>query len=273
MRSGKMFFVLSLFLVAIVALIISGCSDDKKPTAPLTDQDQNYNAVSDEANEALDSAISTFASALSVYDIQQPIDTAVDVVYSPINPDSVNTEGTWYVIYASDLATSYSWSRVDSLKFASGASPLPSGVGATRASVRHHFELEYGDTTGIYRNREGNASFEFTGINTNTATVNGTRDITISSRAEVNGAEWRRDYTIEMTFADVAVPKADGNFRRGCPNSGTVTGTVVLSAAKNDVSLGESSWDFEATFDNGTVEVTITNDTYVRTYTTTVCDM
>lgn len=273
MRSGKLFFVLSLILVVGLGMFFYGCSSDKKPTAPLTDQDLNYAAVSDESNEALDSAVATFGAALAIYDIQQPIDTAIDVVYSPINPDSTTTEGTWFVVYASDLATSYAWSRVDSLRFTNGANPLPSGVGATAMSLRHHFELEYGDTTSIYRNREGNASFEFTNINTDVATVNGTRDVSISSRAEVNGVEWRRDYTMTMTFNNVTVPKANGNLRRGCPNGGTVTGTVVLASAKNDVSLGESTWEFEATFENGTMDVTVTSGSYVRTYTTTLCDM
>ncbi|MBK7143397.1 MAG: hypothetical protein IPH75_15095 [bacterium] len=273
MRSGKLFFVLSLILVASLAIFLFGCGDDKPTASAPTDQDLNYAAVSDEAEEVLDSAISSFANALSVYDLNQPIDTAIIVVYSPINPDSVSEEDNWFVVYASDLATSFNWNRVDSLQFALNGIPLASGAGANQLSLRHHFELAYEDTTGIYRNREGNAELEFTGINTLISTVNGTRDVAISSRAEVNGVEWRRDYTINMAFEGVTVPKADGNWVRGCPSGGVVTGTVVLTASKNDVSLGESTWDFEATFDNGTVDVTVTSGSYTRTYTTSLCDM
>ncbi len=274
MRSGKLFFVLSLILVAGMAMFIYGCGDDSKPTAATaTDQDLNYAAVSDETDEALDSALSAFASAQSIYELRSQVDTAISVVYSPINPDSISQEDNWHVMYATDIATGFSWSRVDSLQFAHNGIPQETRDGATSMSFRHHFDLNYGDTTGIYRNREGNASFEFTTINTATATVNGTRDVTISSRATVNGVVWRRDYTIEMTFEGVTVPKADGNWQRGCPSGGTVTGTVTLESAKGAAALTSSTWDFEATFDNGTANVTITSGTYTRSYSGSLCDM
>lgn len=274
MRSGKLFFVLSLILVAGMAMFIYGCGDDSKPTAgTASDTDLNYAAVSNETDEVLDSAVSAFASALTVYELSTPVDTAISVVYSPINPDSISLDNNWHVVYATDLATSFSWSRVDSLQFAHSGVPQQTGNGATSMSFRHHFNLNYADTTGIYRDREGNASFEFTAINTSTATVNGTRDVAISTRATVNGVVWRRDYTIEMTFNGVTVPKADGNWQRGCPSSGTVTGTVTLESAKGDAALTSSTWDFEATFDNGEANITITSGTYTRSYSGSLCDM
>ena len=273
MRSGKTIFVLSLTVIASLALIIGGCSDDKPTQYQPTEQDLNYAAVSEETNEVLDSAVSSFASALELFAMQTPSDTAISVVYSPINPDSVNAENNWYVVFASELATGYSRSLIDSIQFRKNNIAQESALDADQMSLRHHFGLEYGDTTGIFRNREGYANFEFTNLNTNSATINGVREIGIQTRAEVNDVPWRRDFSIELNFANVTVPRSGDNWLRGCPDGGTVTGTVSLVSVRGTADPVESVWAFEIVFDSGTAEVTVTSGTYSRSYTTTLCDM
>jgi hypothetical protein len=274
MRSGKTIFVLSLTLIACLALIIAGCSDDAKPTisAP-TEQDLNYTAVSDETNEVLDSAISSFATSLEVFTMQTPSDTSISVVYSPINPDSIAAENNWHIVYASELATGYSWNLIDSIQFRKNGIAQESALNADQMTLHHNFSLEYGDTTSFFRNREGYANLEFTNLDTDVATVNGTREVSIQTRAEVNGETWRRDFNIELSFANVTVPRADDNWLRGCPNSGTVTGTVTLVSSRGANDPTESKWDFEVTFDNGIIDATVTSGTYTKSYTTTLCDM
>lgn len=274
MQSGKTIFVLSLTLIAGLALFIAGCSDDSKPTvsAP-TEQDLNYAAVADETNEVIDSAISSFASSLDVFTMQTPTDTSISVVYSPINPDSISAENNWYIVFASELATGYSWNLIDSLQFRKNGIAQESALDADQMTLHHNFSLEYGDTTSFFRNREGYANFEFTALNTNVANVNGTRQIAIQTRAEVNGATWRRDFNIEMNFANVTVPRTDGNWLRGCPSGGTVTGTVTLVSARDANDPTESVWEFVVTFENGVMDATVTSGTYTKSYTTTLCDM
>lgn len=274
MHSVKTIFVLSLTLIAGLVLFIAGCSDDPKPTASVpTEQDMNYAAVSEETNEVIDSAIASFASSLEVFTMQTPADTAISIVYSPINPDSISAENNWFIVFASELATGYSWNLTDSIQFRKNGIAQESALDADRMSLRHHFALEYGDTTSFFRNREGYANFEFTDLNTNLAIVNGTREIAIQTRAEVNEVTWRRDFNIEMNFANVTVPRADGNWLRGCPSSGTVTGTVTLVSARGTNAPTESVWEFVVTFENGVVDASVTSGTYSKTYTTPLCDM
>ena len=268
MRSGRIIFVVaSCALVALVSLI-AGCSDDK-PVVPVNPADAQYDLVTTEVGEYLDTIIVQFANGLTMAAQDGGVVDVVTNSYSPINPDSLLTGDGWNVVYASDIVAGYNSFRIDSIQFRHQGLPQDVVTGADAMALVQNWSIENPDTTVNYRNLDVHSVFVFSSINTDNAVINGVRNQTINTKT---GAI-KRDYDIQMSFSGVTVPNANNNWENGCPQSGLIQGTVDLTQQSGSSIPTTTSWNFEITIDNGDVSVTVTAGPYSRSYTSPLCTL
>lgn len=265
MRSGRIVFV-----VASCALIslVAGCSDDK-PVVPVNPADAQYELVTTEVGQYLDTVIAQFANGLTMAAQDGGVIDVVTNSYSPINPDSLLTGDGWNVVYAADIVAGYNSFRIDSIQFRHQGLPQDVVTGADAMALIQNFSNQNPDTTVNYRNLDVHSVFVFSSIDTDNAVVNGVRNQTVN----IKTGDYKRDYEIQMSFSGVTIPNANNNWADGCPESGLIQGTVDLTQQSGAAIPTTTSWDFEITIDNGEASVTVTAGPYSRSYTSPLCTL
>ncbi|MEW6049942.1 MAG: hypothetical protein AB1644_02625 [Candidatus Zixiibacteriota bacterium] len=271
MRSSKFFFVFGAVLTAVALIGLYGCSDDKATTT--VQEDPQYVTVQEQTNSYIDSTMILAANALqTVLVANAGSDTSVPVDYGSVRPDTIITDGGWYVVILDDLATAYEFHYRDSIQFRKGTVPQAHPRGADEMSIRHAWSFNTADTTGAFRNYDVRGAYEFGGLNTDQATVNGTSNFQAEARRTFGGLNIRSTYVLESTVSDVVFNRAQQGWQYGCPVSGTVTATATLTfhgdAPAQDV---VTTWNIEVTFANGVMNASATSDNATRTYTRTLC--
>lgn len=268
MRYGK-FFVLS--LIILVSLAVWGCSDDPNPTTSLpTDQDYNYEAVQAEVDAMVDAALVQIGEGIQ--NTAGPATLFNELMKQNGLGDEVVFADNWWVRYNTNLATAFSTFRIDSVQFRKEGVPQQYGTGCDEVLIQHHYNAEYVDTIAEFRNVEEYASLNLEGTNTTEITVNGFRHLEVEARTVTNNAAWRRSLDVVMNVVDVVVLRPLPRVMNSCPNSGSITGTITLLAGRNNENRTETIWEFDLTFDEGTVTGTVASGTYTKTFTRTVCE-
>lgn len=269
MRSQKLFFVATLAACALAACLV-GCSKDSTPTTPPV-SDNGYNAVQSEFTNFADSLVAQLGVHLDAY--TTALAGNIEVAYSPINPDStILTNGGWHVVYASDILAGYDLYLVDSIRFISHGNVQDNAMGADQMHVIRRWGIQNPDTTGNYRNIDVASSFIFSGLNTDTAAVWGGRQSTIHTKQVSTAATVKRTYDIQTVATNVMIPKANNGWTKGCPQSGTIGGTVVQTVDDGNVPL-TTSWNFDVTVTAGVMDGTVTAGSWTKSFTAPLCQM
>lgn len=271
MRSGKFFFIAGLIMsLALIALVI-GCSKDKNPVNTENPEDVQYNLVTSEVNSFLDTMVTQFAGGLEIglQDDQNGQTDVVTTAYSPINPDSILTNGGWHVVYISDIVAGYTIFRVDSIQFQRNQVPQDRLSGADAIAIVHRLNITNPDTTANYRNKDVRSIYVISGINTSSATINGARTQVIETKI----GDIKRTFNIDMSVSGVTVPKANDGWTKGCPESGLIHGTVDYTAQSSSSIPTTTTWNYSIEIDNGTVTATVTAGPYSKSYSAPVCTM
>jgi len=268
MRSGKMVLVVASCALISLVWLIGGCSDDK-PVVPVNPADAQYQQVTAEVGQYLDTLITQFAAGLTMAAQDGGATDVVTSSYSPINPDSLLTGNGWNVIYATDLVAGYNSFRVDSIQFRHLGLPQDEVNGADAMAIVHNWSIENPDTTVDYRNIEVRSVLVFSSINTDDAVINGMRNQVISTKA----GGFKRDFDIQMSISGVTVSNANNGWQNGCPSSGLIQGTVDFTQQSGSGLPTTTSWNFEITITDGAADVTVTAGPYSRSYSSTLCSL
>ncbi len=269
MRSQKLFFVATLAACALAALLV-GCSKDSSPVTPPV-SDNGFNAVQSEFTNFADSLVAQFGVHLDAYTTALAGD--IQVAYSPINPDStVLADGGWHVVYASDLIAGYDFYLVDSIRFLSHGNVQNVALGADQMHVIRRWGVQNPDTTADYRNIEVASSFLFGGLNSDTATVWGGRQATLHTKQVTTAATVKRTYEIAMVATGIVIPKSSNGWTKGCPQSGSINGTIVQTVDDGNVPV-TTSWNYEVTATAGVLDGTVTAGSWTKTFTAPLCQM
>jgi hypothetical protein len=274
MRSGRILYIVGLLTLVGLFGLMAGCSDDKEPVSSNGDNTQ-YQEVTAEVNQLLDSSVAEFADNLNLIQEGQSnseTDIIIGAQYSSYDPDSIVlvTDG-WHVVYAVDLVAGYNMELVDSLLFMKHGWVQNEVRDCDQFSLIHRFSYSNPDTTGNYRNSNVVANLLFSNLNTTQAVISGTKQHTINTKTVTDGGVVKRTYEMNMTFSGIAVAKAMEGWTQGCPASGTVTGTVNYTVQRGSSVPTTTTWTYEITFTDGEVAGTVTAGPYERTYTASIC--
>lgn len=268
MRSGRFVFVVTSGALLALVSLIAGCSDDK-PVVPVNPADAQYDLVTTEVAQYLDTVIAQFANGLTMAAQDGDVTNVITQSYSPVNPDSLLTGDGWNVVYVADIVAGYNSFRIDSIQFRHQGMPQDVVTGADAMALIQNWSFENPDTTVDYRNLDVHSVFVFSNINTDNAVVNGVRNQTIETKT--NGV--KRDYEIQFSYSGVTIPNANNNWENGCPQSGLIQGTVNLTQQSGSNIPTTTSWDFEITIDNGDASVNVTAGPYNRSFTSPLCTL
>lgn len=266
MRSGKMVLVVALCALTSLLSLIGGCSDDQS-VATVDPADAQYQQVTAEVGQYLDTIIAQFASGLALADNDGPVIPVINDMYSPIDPDSLLSGDGWSVVYASDIIAEYSTFRIDSIQFRHQGIPQDLVNGADAVAIVHNLTVVDPDTTGSYRNLEVRSVLVFSSIDTDDAVINGMRHQTINVKAD----RFKQDYDIQMSMSGVTVSKANNGWQNGCPSSGLIQGTVDFTRQYGSGLPSTTSWNFEMTITDGVADVNVTAGPYSRSYSSPLC--
>jgi hypothetical protein len=263
MRFGKLFFVITLFAAISMTVFMVGCSSDST-TTPVADN--GYSTVQAEFGLYTDSLAAQFDNNLGVYHHLWAVDPNILIAYSPVNPDSTVTVAGWHVIYASDLVAGYTRYLVDSLQFTAHGQVQLLAVGADQMQVIRHWGVENADTTVTHRNVDVSASFTYSGLTGTTVTVNGSRNTTIETKIVGTNSTVKRDFAINMGVSNITIAKS-GPY---CPQTGTITGTIVQTVDNGGVPV-TTSWQYNVAIDAGVMTGEVTAGAWSASVTGDLC--
>ncbi|MDZ4723502.1 MAG: hypothetical protein SGI97_06325 [candidate division Zixibacteria bacterium] len=262
-----------LALLIVSVTVISGCGDDKNNPieTPLGFTDEAaYVAVTAEVGQSVDNLLGLIndgfesATPTSIEDLD-------DVLYNPQPADSVDTGGGWTVLFLSKLALGTTTIKIDSIQYLEGGNPQSNAVGADAVSYRHILQQNITDTTVSYRIGQIRSSVDITDLDTDMATVNGTKLFELSQK-KVTGAstEWF-DFDMDVTVSELMVSRGEGNWNQGCPTSGTVQVNLEYTYDNLVIAPVSTSWTIDVVFDNGSATVTVTRGEQSANYVTDFC--
>ena len=277
MRSSKSLFLAGCLTVLAMALVGLGCSDDTPTTVVPVEEDNGIEShleeVSSQVNAHIDTALSLAESGLRVATfIDIGSGDIGDAFMGAVLPDSTKDENYWIVSWATDLQAGLgTLTIVDSLTYIVGGTLSVTAKDATAMHVKHNYNYVSADTTVSFTDVSNTGYLAITGIDGNTATVNGTLGTVINDKdVSAAGTMWN-DWTIETTVTNLTVAKDGSSWTSGCPATGTMVVNVEHRCAENlDVPV-TTIWEMTATFTDGVADVDVVTGQLSTSYENSFC--
>ena len=279
MRSRKNLMLLGVTVLVCSAVAFWGCgSDDDNPVNYGSLEDPEFNVVDNQVAQLLDSTMANFTEGLGAI-VNLPTDDPTDPVhYGPDDPNaetdslSVSYNGGWHVIYLSyHHSNGYSALVEDSVQFLVQGDPVQNPDGLDALRYRHRWMWQADDTTVTHAAFDGNSSFDFANLNTEVANINGTNSQHTYFKFVSADSVVSREMNIEMTVNDFEISKTAVGWAQGCPNSGTAEVNVTMVYQKDNGDPVESTWTFHFSFNNGSLNASVTDGNQTWTYTRQEC--
>lgn len=277
MRSGKLLTVLGLVLMLGVALAFIGCGDDDEtpttPTGSLTDPE--FMAVQEQIDLFVDSTIEFIENGFGTMNSISSGDVVDPIYYGPGFPDT-NTYSTqytdgWNIINLSMNGNGFSYGIIDSVQFFRNNQAQQNGGDADSLYFRHKWQLMYGDTVNSYANFEGYSGFDFRGLQTAEATIDGVHYLNINVKNVTADSTVWANYYFNAEVSNLVIQEGYTGWDNSCPTSGMITSTVEVSYQKDQDTAIEATWDVVITFTNGAMAVSVQNGNTVWTYDQDIC--
>ena len=285
MRSNKSLLLAGLAAIVVLAFLALGCSDDDNTTTtpPVTpDPDGTFETMLSEVQTQvslyLDSALTTMESGLRVAkfvnpDVVRPGDIG-DLFMGSGFPDSTDGTSDWIVSYLTEISAGVGTRMVvDSITYVVNGHYSNSARDAESMFARHKYSYLNQDTTVTSIDVIHHGDLDITGINTYTATINGSFTATVRNKfVSTDSTAWNY-WTIETTVNDLDFTTTDGAWTNGCPNSGTCTVNVIWQHAVDEELPTYTQWQLEFTFTDGEVAVDVATGNLSASYQDTVCTL
>ncbi|MEW5995290.1 MAG: hypothetical protein AB1744_12990, partial [Candidatus Zixiibacteriota bacterium] len=258
MRFNKLVLSVGVILLAGLLVLAVGCGKDKeKSTEPADFNDPNFVAVQGEIERFVDSTLDFFTSGVS--NIQGlATDTIVDpILYSPTPIDTVTDsvsasyESGWHVVYIGLNRENFASVLRDSIRFLNDGVPQQNPSGLDQLLYKHYWAYNMTDTTVTHFSFTGNNDFNFTGLDTDEATIAGAHDMSVHWKQVTADSTVWRDYDIDATVTNVHIRKTPVGWINQCPVSGAVSGAVQMIYQKDTDAPDTTNWTVNVVFDNG----------------------
>jgi hypothetical protein len=272
MRSHKSVFALGFVVMVCAGLLLAGCSSDDTPVGGTISINPQYDNVSGEVNDMVDSTIAMVAYSLGVFvesreqtEDQEGEDRFESYLLSGF--DTVMAEGDWYVLLDLDLQTAYTNLKRDQFMFLESGVPQVMAHTADAMLYNRSWELAYNNTDDSYNDYNVLSEFNYSGLNTDEGTINGDVELfaTIQETDASSSQVW--EYTINADFDQLTISETAGEWDTGIPNAGTCDITVDLEYTNGALAPQTTSWTFDITFADGTMTALVRDGTTSRTYT------
>ena len=277
MRSLKNLLWLGVVLSIAFGIALVGCGgdDDSTGIAPGSLTDPNFVAVNGEVEVFVDSTLDwilTGLGSMSTLGVGAGVDP---INYGPTDPNAVfdtssaiYTSDGWHIIHLSFSSDIYSGSVTDSIKFLLNSVAQEDASGLDQMEFNHWWDYNPLDTAITGKTYDANNHLSFTGLNTSTAVINGTSNMTISDKFVSVDSTVIRDFDFQATLTNVGINKSPIGWGQSCPNSGTATVSVDMTYTKDGGTPITTSWAFTLTFVNGVVNISATagNTTWTNSY-------
>ncbi|HOD65307.1 MAG TPA: hypothetical protein PLR32_04340 [candidate division Zixibacteria bacterium] len=278
MRSHRSLFLSGAALALAALAFIWGCSDDDdNPTKWGSLEDPQFQAANTQFEALLDTTITQFTEALGAIQTL-PANDDDPIHHGPGDPNGitdsliVSYSSGWHTIHLEWHSQSGYIAIVnDSIQFLRNGQPTQEGSGLEQLLYRHRWSWTAPDTTVTYINGAGYSLFDFDGLHTQEATIDGANGCSVETKFVFADSVVHYDFAAEAALDDVVVTKTGPTWDRGCPTSGRFTATIMMTYQRNDEAPVPTQWNFSATFHNGAVHVVATANGYTWTYDGVAC--
>ncbi len=275
MRSHKVTAILGLFALAAFGISMVGCGSDSPTSTAGSLTDPAFMAVQDQVDNMVDSTLVNIVNGFeNLSNITN--DGGVDpVFYGPVKPDSdlvsVTYADGWHVVVVSRTRATFQSRLRDSVQFFSGdaVTQLPNNTDSLY--YRHQWQFTFGDTAVTHAQLHSYSNMTIGGLQDSIANIAGQHEVQVQTKHVTADSTVWRNFTLNSDINDLQVAKTFVGWAQGCPNSGTITGTVAMSYRKDDSAPVQSTWEYSLSFSNGTMSATVTQGTTTWRYTTDVC--
>lgn len=280
MRARTVGLVGSFLTLALTCAFVIGCGgdDDKAPTSQLGDLSDPQFVVVNETIEALvDSSVSLFGSgfaSLTSISAGDEIDPAQQIVVpddgTKDNSGASYTNG-WHYVWASISGANYQVVIHDSVQFRNAAGAVQQNpAGLASLTYRRDWSFMANDTTVSHANLDAWCDFDYSGLNTDQATINGDQAFTMERKTVGQTNTWH-DLEVAATYTNMSISKTPfGGWAQSCPESGTVTGSVEYVRTVGANAPDTTTWTYSLLFTDGVVDVQVVSGgtTWQTTYNT-----
>jgi hypothetical protein len=275
---------LGLLVLAAILFWAAGCSDEKSPInnnnpinyGSLTDPD--FIMVQDQVNNYLDSSVDYFSAGLGNIS-KLPSDTGkIRVQYGPMSPEDTVAYtylNGWHIVYVSRSNLFFTDRFMDSVQFMNNSDPIQNPNGLDYMHYIHHWNFANRDTTVTHTNLSGGIDLEFSGLDGNIATINGTKNLLAEWVYFSNDTTLKAFHDMDVQVNGVTVQKsANYGWASGCPTGGSVNMDINQSYIINvgaGPNLHVKTWQVTVTFNDGVAAVIAVSAGQVWNYTRTIC--
>ncbi len=281
MRTNKLVLILGVTLLAGLLVMFAGCgSDDDKSTGSTVNyNDPEFLVVQEEVDHFVDSTLSFFNNGLgNIYSLAT--DTLVDPIYYGPGPgdfDSTKDSASatynngWHVIYFSLHRTEYNAIMRDSIQFIKDGQPQQTATDLESMYYRHFWWYDHVDTMVTHTSYSGTSRCDFTGLNTQQATISGSNEMNIHSKFVSNDSTVWRDMTISATLTGITIDKTPQGWAQGCPSSGSISADFVMVYQKGTAAPDTTTWTVSITFTDGSMSAVVSHGGTTWTYDSQIC--
>jgi hypothetical protein len=271
MRSHKAVFALGFVVAVGVGLLLVGCSSDDLATGGTVTIDPQYDAVTGQVNQMVDSALALAAQSLDIF-VESRSHT--DSIHGEDNfqdfleasADTVTIDGDWYVLINTDFQSAYTNYQIDSFIFLASGVPVTLAVTADAMLAKRALEIAYYRTDQSYNDYVVHSDFDFSGLNTNLGTVNGAVNLDGIIQDVSDGLTVLTTYEILAEFSSLVVDEDAGGWASGMPVSGSCEVTVGWTYKNGSAPEKVSDWTYDITFTDGEMQVEVTDGLVTTTY-------
>jgi hypothetical protein len=268
--------------VAFIAVIFLalGCSDDDtQPTPPVPENNGIESLLSDvqtQVHLCLDSTVNAMYAGLKVAAfIETGSNTDIgDIFMGSGIPDSILNIQPWVVAYLTDLQSGTGLKTIiDSLTYIVNGHLSVNAHDAQGMYARHKYNYVSEDTTVTFSDLSNNDDLQILGINTTTATLNGTFSSVRRDKVVTEDSTVWNNWTVDVTMTDLTFAKDGSVWTSGCPNSGSCTVTALWQYTTEDEIPVTTEWQFDITFTDGVMDVDVSIGNLSASYEYTLCTL
>ncbi len=276
MRSVKIITLLGFVLLACMSLLFVGCGSDDAPTSNAGSlSNPEFIAVQDQVESLVDSTFGFILTGMNSIVSISSGGNIDPVLYGPsfgdtnqVTPSYVNG---WHIVNATAGTADFSFNFVDSVRFYSNNAISQFGIDADSLWYRHHWNYDVADKAVSYTTFDGDASFDYRGLNTNQASITGSNDLSIDNQFVSVDSTVIRTFEFATDVTNLSINAGPSGWDHACPNSGTVSTTVTMTYARDDAAVVTTTWNVSMTFTDGTAAVSVSSGNVVWNYTSDVC--
>lgn len=278
MRSFKTLSVLGFVLFTCASLFVIGCGSDDAPTTSNVGSldDPEFLAVQEQVENFIDSTLNIMLTGIQSTSSISSGGNVDPILYGPMFNDSnsitISYVNGWHVVNLTNSTTDYAFNVIDSIQFYNDDAISQLGLFADSIWYRHHWSYDVSNKEVSYSAFEGYAGFDFRGLNSDEAVIDGTNILVADDQFVSDDSTVYKHFELSTDISSLTVAQGPAGWSHACPSAGTISTDVQYVYAKDDGADVLTEWSVDMVFTEGTAAVTVSSGGMVWTYTTDVCN-